>query len=402
MNARKGNLLYGQSGGPTSVINATAYGVITAALAREEIGLVYAMRHGIEGAIKGDLIPMNAVPKEKLELLKQTPGSAFGSCRHKMKDFTQDDSEYRKLLQVLKDHDIRYFFYNGGNDSMDTCRKIGEYLKHVGYECRLIGLPKTVDNDLVHTDHCPGFGSAAKYIANTIREISVDLDAYPTGKVTIVEVMGRDAGWMTASAALAEDGHGPDLVYLPEVPFFAEVFLADVKRIYQTRKRCLVAVSEGIRDADGALFDSGDTQMDAFGHTQLGGVSTRLADLVQRRTGLSSRGIELNLPQRCGVHFQSRTDVEEAVACGVAGVRFAVEGQTGVMVCMERLPGSEYHIGYVANPVENIANGVREIPRAMINIEGNGMTQAFLDYAKPLIQGEPQFLLENGFIRFYE
>jgi 6-phosphofructokinase len=398
-----GNLLYGQSGGPTSVINATAYGVITAALrTKHQIDKVYCMHNGIDGAIHDDLFCMNEVPFHQLELLKQTPGVAFGSARHKMKDYRKDESEYIKIFNVFQKYNIRFFLFNGGNDSMDTCQKIDDYLAYKSYRCQVIGLPKTIDNDLVVTDHCPGYGSAAKFIANTMMEIAYDTQAYSIGKVTIVEVMGRNSGWLTAAASLASlRGYGPDLIYLPEVPFSKERFQADVQTIYDAKKRCLVAVSEGICDVSGVMLGETDLFMDAFGHGQLGGVSHLLANQLQIDAHLPCRSIELNLPQRCGAHLQSLVDVQEAIATGETGVRYALEGISGVMVCMKREMSPAYRLSYFPHPVHDIANGVKTLPREMINKEGNQITPLFYDYALPLIQGEPDTSYQDGLICLY-
>lgn len=403
MVTKKGNLLYGQSGGPTAVINASAYGVISKALSVPNlIGEVFCMHYGIQGAINDDLIPVRELSIERIELLKQTPGAAFGSARHKLADFQKDESEYLKILNTLKKHDIRYLILNGGNDSMDTCHQIGEYLKWKGYDCAVIGIPKTVDNDLLFTDHCPGFGSAAKFVANTITEIAIDCEAYTKGRVTVVEIMGRNAGWLTASSSLASTtGHGPDLIYLPEVPFSMDRFVEDAKAIFARKKRCLVAVSEGIVDEFGVLLGESDTLMDAFGHGQLGGVSHLLANALQEKAQLSCRAIELNLPQRCASHFVSKTDQEEAITLGTIAVEKALAGQSQQMVCMIRIPGEKYQIEYVLHPVKEIANGVKRVPLSMIHPDGNQITPLFNEYASPLIAGEIPLVYQDGLIRFF-
>ena len=278
-----GNLVYGQSGGPTAVINASAYGVITEALKNNEIiKEVYAMKHGIQGALNEDFYQMSEQDPEEIELLKHSPGSAFGTVRYKMPNFREDETDYIRLLYIFRKYNIRYFLFNGGNDSMDTCNKIADYMAHVGYEIRVIGVPKTIDNDLPWTDHTPGFGSAAKYVANTMQEVAYDMIAYPKGKVTIVEIMGRHAGWLTAAASLANlTGHGPDLIYLPEVPFSIEKFKNDVRRVYGEKQQCLIAVSEGLKNEDGMFISSSSALKDAFGHFQLGGVCTKLSQILK-------------------------------------------------------------------------------------------------------------------------
>lgn len=391
----KGNLLYGQSGGPTSVINASAYGVITEALENVQvIDEVYVMRHGIQGALNEDFFTMTTQDTEQIELLKHTPGSAFGSVRYKMKDFREDETDYIRLLYIFQKYNIRYFLFNGGNDSMDTCHKIAQYMKHVDYDIRVIGIPKTIDNDLPFTDHTPGFGSAAKYVANTMQEVAYDMLAYPKGKVTIVEIMGRHAGWLTAASSLAGiSGYGPDLIYLPEVPFSIEKFKNDVRRVYGANRQCLVAVSEGLINEEGILIGSSSGLKDAFGHFQLGGVSSKLSNILNSEMRISSRTIELGTTQRAASHIQSLTDVNEAIEVGRNAVQFAVAGEHGVMVTINRKPGEHYSVTFGKHPLNEVANIERVIPPSMINEDGNGVTQEFIDYALPLIEGHntPQF-----------
>ena len=320
MSELKGACIIGQSGGPTSVINASAYGVIRTALDSGCITNVYGAEHGIKGVLEDRLFDMSQEDPKELELLKYTPSSALGSCRYKMKDPDEDDTDYKRILEVFKKHDVRYFFYNGGNDSMDTCNKISKYMQKVGYECRVMGVPKTIDNDLYGTDHCPGYASAAKYIATSLMEVYQDAHVYDTGMICIVEIMGRHAGWLTAAAALATKyGAGPDLIYLPETDFDMDTFLADVERIYKETGSCMVAVSEGIHYADGSFVSEAKTSAtDGFGHAQLGGLAALLASIVKEKTGAKVRGIELSLLQRCGAHLASETDSEEAVMAGRA------------------------------------------------------------------------------------
>ena len=280
-----GACIFGQSGGPTSVINASAYGVIRTALDAEEITNVYGAAHGIKGVLDDQLYVMEEEDPDELRLLLNTPSSELGSCRYKIADPDVDDTDYKRILEIFKKYNVRYFFYNGGNDSMDTCNKISKYMQKVGYECRVNGVPKTIDNDLYGTDHCPGFASAAKYIATSCMEINKDARVYDTGMVTIVEIMGRHAGWLAASAALAtEFGSGPDLIYLPETDFVMDKFLSDVERIYKACGKVLVAVSEGIHYADGSFVSEAKTSAtDGFGHAQLGGLATLLAEVVKSK-----------------------------------------------------------------------------------------------------------------------
>jgi 6-phosphofructokinase 1 len=398
----KGNLLYGQSGGPTSVINASAYGVITEAMENNDIiEDVLVMRHGIQGALTEDFFNMGKEDKKNIELLKHTPGSAFGSVRYKMKEFREDETDYIRLLYIFKKYNIRYFLFNGGNDSMDTCFKIADYMKHVDYDVRVIGIPKTIDNDLPFTDHTPGFGSAAKYVANTIQEVSYDMLAYPKGKVTIVEIMGRHAGWLTASASLASlSGFGPDLIYLPEVPFSIEKFKQDVRRVYGEKQQCLVAVSEGLINEDGILVGSSSGLKDAFGHFQLGGVSSKLSTILNSEMRIKSRTIELGTTQRAGSHIQSLTDVEEAIGVGKKAVEYAIKGKHGIMVTIVRKSSKPYEVSYGEHPLSEIANIERTIPPTMINEDGNGVTEEYLEYALPLITGENQPQYKDGLQQF--
>ena len=388
-----GACIIGQSGGPTAVINASAYGAIRAALDAEEITQVLGADHGITGVLSDTLYDMGQEDPRELELLKNTPSSELGSCRYKLKDPEVDDTDYRTILEVFKKHNVRYFFYNGGNDSMDTCDKISRYMSTSGWECRVIGIPKTIDNDLFGTDHCPGFGSAAKYIATSCMEVSKDTKVYPTGQVTIIEIMGRHAGWLAGSAALGKKfGAGPDLVYLPERIFDMDQFLADVERVYNEKGNCLVAVSEGVHFADGSFVSEAKTSAtDGFGHAQLGGLAARLADVVKAHLGAKVRGIELSLLQRCGAHLASRTDVEEAELAGRVAVESAVAGETGMMVAFERIyENGQYACKTKLIPLTSVANKEKKVPDNWINPEGNFVTDEFLDYALPLIQGTPE------------
>ena len=388
-----GSCIFGQSGGPTAVINASAYGVIRAALDAEEITKVYGAFHGIKGVLDDKLFVMDEEDPEELKLLLHTPSSELGSCRYKIADPEADDTDYKRILEIFKKYNVRYFFYNGGNDSMDTCNKISRYMESVGYECRVMGVPKTIDNDLFGTDHCPGFASAAKYIATSCMEINKDARVYDSGMITIVEIMGRHAGWLAASAALAtEFGSGPDLIYLPETDFEMDKFLDDVVRIYKANGKVLVAVSEGIHYADGSFVSEAKTSAtDGFGHAQLGGLAAMLANIVKEKTGAKVRGIELSLLQRCGAHLASATDVEEACTAGMEAVKNAVNGVSGKMVAFEReTVNGKYHCKYVLLPLSSVANFEKKVPLEWINKEGNGLKQEFIDYVLPLIQGEPE------------
>ena len=403
MSELKGACIFGQSGGPTSVINASAYGVIATALKNPSITRVLGAEHGIKGVLNDRLFDMGQEDPAELELLKYTPSSALGSCRYKMADPDVDDTDYKRILEIFKKYDVRYFFYNGGNDSMDTCNKISKYMQKVGYECRVMGVPKTIDNDLFGTDHCPGFASAAKYIATSCMEVYQDARVYDTGMVCIIEIMGRHAGWLAGAAALATAyGAGPDLVYLPEVDFDMDQFLADVERIYKEKGNCMVAVSEGIHYADGTFVSEAKTSAtDGFGHAQLGGLASHLASAVKEAFGVKVRGIELSLLQRCGAHLDSETDAEEALLAGSAAVQAAVEGFTDKMVAFRCTRGEDgYRCETILEPLDIVANFEKKVPREWINKEGNGVEQPFIDYVLPLIQGVPRAPQEHSLPRY--
>ncbi|MCI7741420.1 MAG: 6-phosphofructokinase [Clostridiales bacterium] len=398
-----GSCIFGQSGGPTAVINASAYGVIRAALDAEEITKVYGAAHGIKGVLDDKLYVMDEEDPAELELLLHTPSSELGSCRYKIADPEVDDTDYKRILEIFKKYNVRYFFYNGGNDSMDTCNKVSRYMESVGYECRVMGVPKTIDNDLYGTDHCPGFASAAKYIATSCMEINKDARVYDNGMITIVEIMGRHAGWLAASAALAaEFGSGPDLIYLPECDFDLDKFFADVERIYAQKGKVLVAVSEGIHYADGRFVSEAKTSAtDGFGHAQLGGLAALLAEMVKERTGAKVRGIELSLLQRCGAHLASATDVNEAFTAGKTAVEAAVSGVTGKMVAFKRVyVDGKYTCEIELLPLSSVANFEKKVPLEWINEEQNGLKHEFIDYVLPLIQGEPKLPLEHSLPRY--
>lgn len=401
----KGALMFGQSGGPTSVINASAAGVFLEALEQENITEIYGAEHGIRGILEEKFFDIRKEDKKELELLKNTPSSALGSVRYKLKSVDVDDTDYKRILEVFKKYNIRYFFYNGGNDSMDTCNKISKYLQSQNYECNIIGVPKTIDNDLFGTDHCPGYGSAAKYVATTMMELYLDTHVYDTGMVTVVEVMGRNAGWLTAAASLASlKGLGPDLIYLPEQPFSIEGFLEDVERVAKEKQNKVIAViSEGIKDKDGHLISEylSSKAKDSFGHAQLGGTAAVLAGMVSEKLHIKVRPIEFSLMQRCGAHVGSGTDIEEAFMSGRMAVRYACEGETDKMVVFVRDENSkDYHIEYKLLPVEFAANTEKTIPAEWILPNHAGLTKEFADYALPLIQGASNSPLEDGLPRF--
>ena len=403
MNELKGACIIGQSGGPTSVINASAYGVIDTALKSGAITQVLGAEHGIKGVLNDRLFDMGLEDPEELRLLKYTPSSALGSCRYKSADPELDDTDYKRILEVFKKHNVRYFFYNGGNDSMDTCNKINNYMQSVGYECRVMGVPKTIDNDLFGTDHCPGYASAAKYIATSMMEVHQDAHVYDTGMIVVMEIMGRHAGWLTAASALAGiHGAGPDLIYLPELDFNMQDFINDVKRVYAEKGSCIVAVSEGIHYADGSFVSEAKTSAtDGFGHAQLGGLAVMLAQRLKEHTGAKVRGIELSLLQRCGAHLASLTDIEEAYTAGETAVKEAVNGVTGQMVAFEReTVDGKYSCKCKLIPLSEVANYEKKVPLEWINETENGLKDEFIDYVLPLIQGEPELPLEKSLPRY--
>lgn len=399
-----GNAIFGQSGGPTSVINASAAGVFTEALKQTGvIENVYGAAHGIKGILDEKFYDIAMEDPYELELLKTTPSSALGSCRYKLKDASVDDTDYKRIVEVFRKYNIRYFFYNGGNDSMDTCNKISKYMQKADWECRVMGVPKTIDNDLFGTDHCPGFSSAAKYIATSTMEVYHDARVYDTGMITVIEVMGRNAGWLTAATAIsAFKGQGPDLIYLPEIDFDIDKMLEDVKKIYSKDLKCIIAVSEGVKAADGRYIPElvGEVERDAFGHAQLGGTATILANYLKEKIGCKVRGIEFSLLQRCASHCGSKRDVEESFLAGQTAVKSAVEGMTDYMVGCARPENGEYKFEIKLIPLNDVANTERKIPREWINEEGNGLLKPYIDYVLPLIQGESCPPMVDGVPRF--
>ena len=392
----KGACMFAQSGGPTSVINASAAGVFTEALQQENITAVYGAAHGIKGVLDEQFYDISKEDPKEIELLKYTPSSALGSVRYKLKDASVDDTDYKRIVEVFKKYNIRYFFYNGGNDSMDTCNKISKYMQKSGWDCNVIGVPKTIDNDLYGTDHCPGYASAAKYIATTIMEVNLDAKVYDTPMVCVIEAMGRNAGWLTASAALAGvKGLGADLIYLPEVDFDIDKFVEDVKNVCaRNNNKCIAVVSEGIHDKEGRLICEvgASVARDSFGHAQLGGVASMLANLIKEKTGFKTRGIELSLMQRCGAHLASKVDVDETFEAGREAVKAAVAGETDKMVCYERAQGKEYKC--------NLLCDLMHPEGAWITNNGTYVSDEYVKYALPLIQGDAKAPLEDGLPRF--
>ena len=401
MEQLKGACIVGQSGGPTSVINASIQGVIQAALNADCITKVYGAAHGIKGVLDDCLYIMDEEDPEEINLLQYTPSAALGSCRYKLADPEKDDTDYKRILEIFKKYDVHYFFYNGGNDSMDTCSKISRYMQTVGYPCRVIGVPKTIDNDLVGTDHTPGYPSSAKYIVTSCMEVSRDSQVYDTGMVIVMEIMGRDAGWLTGAAGVATAfGDGPDLIYLPETDFYMDKFLEDVQEIYKAKGNCFIAVSEGIHYPDGTLVADTGSKLDSFGHAQLGGLAGLLANEVKNVMDVKVRPIELSLLQRCASHCASYTDISEAKRAGFAAVEAAISGISDKMVAFKCGRNKGYYCGTELLDLEYVANKVKTVPREWINEAGNGVKQEMVDYVLPLIKGEPERVLEQGLPRF--
>lgn len=395
------NLLVAQSGGPTAAINATLAGVLQGIQVTNQIDKVYGAKHGINGVISDELIDLSKVAKnlDALELLKNTPASALGSCRHKLSNWKDDDSEYKKIYEIFTKYHIKYFIYIGGNDSMDTVYKLNEYFKFNNYDIRVVGAPKTIDNDLNLTDHCPGFGSAAKYIATTIAEIKKDIDVYDLPAVTIVEIMGRNAGWLTAASALSRlnGAEGPDLIYLCEKEFSNERFIADVKEVMK-KKNVLVTLSEGIKYSDGSYVSDQNSsgEVDSFGHKYIAGAGKVLEYLVRKEIGCKVRSVEFNIMQRAASHVASLTDIKESCMLGEKALRCALDGESGMMAAIQRVSNNPYSVEYISVPVEQVANHEKKVPIEWISPSGNDVTEELITYMKPLIQGELQHRYENG------
>lgn len=396
----KKNAFYAQSGGVTAVINASACGVIETARAnRDKIGKIYAGKNGIIGALREELIDTSKETPRTIAALKHTPSGAFGSCRHKLKNFDDNPAEYERLIEVFKAHNIGYFFYNGGGDSADTCLKVSQLSEKMGYPIQAIHIPKTVDNDLPLTDNCPGFGSVAKYVAVSTKEASLDVASMcaSSTKVFILEVMGRHAGWIAAAGGLAADqaGDPPHIILFPEIAFNREKFLKKVAQTVKKNGYCVIVASEGAQYKDSTLIaDAGNT--DAFGHKQLGGVAPTLAQMIKSELGLKYHWALADYLQRSARHIASSTDVEQAYAVGKAAVEFALEGKNAVMVSIERGKGKRYRWSLGEAPLDKIANVEKMMPRSFISRDGFAITEAARNYLSPLIQGEDYPPYKNG------
>lgn len=397
------NLLIAQSGGPTAAINATLAGILQGAQTSSKVDKIYGAINGIQGVFDETFIDLKEIIKDTnaIELLCQTPAAALGSCRFKLDPLKTNKDQYAMLLDIFRKHEISYFIYIGGNDSMDTVYKLSEYLKEKRvYDIKVIGAPKTIDNDLVEIDHCPGFGSAAKYVATTFSELERDIAVYATMAVTIVEIMGRNAGWLTAASALSRlnGGIGPSLIYLCETVFDTEHFIEDVKNKLKEHGSIIVAVSEGIKDAEGKYISeqvqAGD--FDVFGHKYIAGAGRMLENLVRNRIGCKVRSIELNLMQRSAAHIASATDLSESRMLGMKALQCAIEGTSGEMASIRRKSSTPYDIEFISVSVSKVANYEKKIPPELINAAGNDVTDEMIHYLKPLIQGEATIKYENG------
>jgi len=394
------NIAVAQSGGPTCAINASLMGVFKGALKEKDINLVYGSLNGIEGVINDNFVILNDVLKTNadIELVKQTPSSLLKSCRYKLPDVEKDEAVYKTIIETFKKHDIGAFFYIGGNDSMDTVNKVSKYFKENGVDIKVMGVPKTIDNDLPITDHTPGFGSAAKYVATTMQEIIRDCSVYNLKSVTIIEIMGRDTGWLTASAAALRgiSDLAPDLIYLPESEFHVKDFLNDIANLHKTQNTVIVAVSEGVEPDTDDLSSTQSGVTDNFGHKYLAGVGKCLENIIRRDLGCKVRSIELNLMQRCASHVASKTDIDEAERVGIAAVEAAMAGMTGKVMTFERVNEAPYTVSINATDAGNIANQVKYFPQEWINDAKNNVTDEAVNYVLPLIQGELDIKYVNG------
>ena len=395
------NCMVAQSGGPTVAINASLAGVIDGVSKSSCYDTIYGSVNGILGILHDNLINLTelmARDAQSLTCLKHTPAMFLGSCRYKLPNYMDDDSSYNYIFKQFEKLNIGAFFYIGGNDSMDTVLKLSEYATRIGSDVRIIGIPKTIDNDLMVTDHTPGFGSAAKYIATSLLEIAHDTFIYAVKSVTIVEIMGRDAGWLTAASVLARNEYNtaPHLIYLPESNFDREEFLTDVRSLLTEHNNVIVAVSEGIHDADGNYISATDSKEDTFGHSQLSGAGKALEYLIKDNINVKVRSVEVNVLQRCAAHLASATDLEEAFASGSKAVALAAEGITASMVTMERTSNAPYTINYSYAMIKNIANEAKSVPTEWINERGNDVCTPLIEYLRPLIQGEATVSYEKG------
>lgn len=398
------NCIIAQSGGPTSVINSSVVGLLQANKDIKTFNKVYAGLNGIEGILNGNIIDLSSFSDNEINTFRYTPSSGLGSCRYKMKNIEESSDEYDKLLDILKSNDIKAFFYVGGNDSMDTIAKLGKYAKENSIDIKFIGIPKTIDNDLMYTDHTPGFGSAAKFIATTALETYLDSSVYINNGIFILETMGRDTGWLAASACIARINGQPvaDFIYLPEVAFNIETFLLDVRQRFEENNKVFIVVSEGLRNAEGQFITEIKSQVhDKFGHAQLGGVGAYLKSLIIN-SGITNRvkSLELGVLQRCAIHCAADMDLQEAFDVGYSALNFALEGNSGYMVSIKRESSSPYKTTHTLVEANKIANNVKYFPKELINEEGNNIKEEALEYFLPLISGVPSLVINNHLPKF--
>lgn len=386
----KTNCLVAQSGGPTAAINASLAGVVKGIQDSDKYDKIYGSIHGIQGVLRNQTLDLTESTPEFIENLIKTPAMYLGSCRFKLPDMSENEALYKDIFDFFHKMNIGAFFYIGGNDSMDTVAKLAKYADSTGSSILIAGVPKTIDNDLIETDHTPGFGSAAKYIATSIREIAYDTYIYDVESVTIIEVMGRDAGWLTAASALARTdfSKAPHLIYLPEVAFDKEQFIEDIKNLLPVTRNIIVAVSEGIRDKDGNYLSATESAADKFGHAQLSGTGKCLELLVKERLGVKVRSVEVNVLQRCAGHMTSKVDLDESFNLGYSAVKFTEEGNSAFMSSIVRTSDEPYTTEIKHTPVANVANKAKDVPRSWINEAGNDVTTEMITYLTPLVQGE--------------
>jgi len=402
----KPNAILAQSGGPTAVINSSACGVIQELIKSGRVDKVIGATNGILGVLKEDLFDASAEKPETIEALKRTPAAAMGSCRYKLKSLDKSRADYERILAVFKAHNIHYFFYAGGNDSMDTADKVNKLAADTGYELICVGIPKTVDNDLACTDHCPGYGSVAKYVATSAMNAGRDTEAiYTSDTCSILEVMGRNAGWIAASTGLAHrtEEDAPHLIYMPEVPFTFEQLIRDVREVYKKLGKVFIVAGEGLKDEKGEYVtaEKGSLATDSFGHAQLGGVAEMLKAVIEKEAGIKTRFNKLGTNQRSAMHFASLTDVKEAYMCGKMAVKMSLKGISGKMVTILREKGKQYMSTTGLADLSDVANGEKKVPRNYINEQANGVTRAMLDYVRPLVQGQAPITIGDDGLPVY-
>lgn len=400
----KKNCIVAQSGGPTVAINASLGGVIDGIIKSSKYDKIYGAIHGIQGVFEQEFLDLTESSDEFIDKLTKTPAMYLGSCRYKLPDIEENIQAYKDIFSVFESMNIGAFFYIGGNDSMDTVAKLAKYAESIGSDIKIAGVPKTIDNDLIETDHTPGFGSAAKYIAASVREMAYDTYIYDVNSVLIIEIMGRDAGWLTAASALArnEFSNAPHLIYLPEVAFDKDDFISDIEKLMPTTKNIIIAVSEGIRDKDGNYISATTAAADKFGHAQLSGTGKCLELLVKERLGVKVRSVEINVLQRCAGHMASATDLKESFELGSMAVSLTESGDTGFMTTLTRTNSTPYEYSIASVPVSKVANQAKEVPANWINASGNDVTKDMIDYIAPLIEGEVAGDYINGVVNYLD